>query len=397
MKPLESPTQILNEPFNGYGNFIEAKPLKHRGISIIALYFDYNKSLISICKELGGNWSQTKQCWYFENTSSNYHKIINGFKGIAWVDIRALQEEKTKEILNKKRNPNWQLSESAKRELALFDKILKTHRYSESSRQTYGNMVKRFLNYFSEQKSQDLKHGDIIDFIHDYVIAGEYSESYQRQMVGALKLFYLKVHRLPEHLKEVSLLKKRRKLPTVISERQAFDLIKACRNLKHKFCIALIYSCGLRIGDALHMQVNDIDLDRMVIDVKDGKGRKDRTVPFPRSLVKYYDRYLAQYKPRKYLFEGQYGGPYSRESINKIIKRAAKVVGIEKRISAHTLRHSFATHLMNKGVNQRFIQEILGHKSSKTTEIYTHVSNANLNLIENPLDEMVAKIKRNEE
>ncbi|WP_233702685.1 tyrosine-type recombinase/integrase [Hyunsoonleella flava] len=157
-------------------------------------------------------------------------------------------------------------------------------------------------------------------------------------------------------------------------------------NLKHKTLLSLIYSAGLRIGEATNIKIKDIDSKRMLIHIKNAKGKKDRYTLLSSSFLELLRDYYKTYKPENYLFEGHNKQQYSSSSAQKILKNAAKKIGLKKRITLHTLRHSFATHLLENGTDIRYIQELLGHNSPKTTMIYTHVSETTIRKIKNPFD-----------
>jgi site-specific recombinase XerD len=179
---------------------------------------------------------------------------------------------------------------------------------------------------------------------------------------------------------------KSRKLPTVLSTAEIIRLLQVTRNLKHRTLLALIYGCGLRIGELLALELSQLDIARRQLFVRDGKGRKDRVVVLADRLLPLLQNYLATYRPERYFAEGRPGQPYSPTSIRSILKQNAKRAGIIKPITPHTLRHSYATHLLEKGVDIRYIQELLGHAKPETTMIYTHVSRQDLLNIKSPLD-----------
>jgi len=165
-------------------------------------------------------------------------------------------------------------------------------------------------------------------------------------------------------------------------------LFNKVSNLKHKTILAIIYSCGLRVSELINMQTRDIDDKRMLINIRSSKGNKDRQVQLTENILKLIKKYYNIYLPQEYLINGMNGGKYSSASIQKIIKAACKRAGIYKKVTPHTLRHSFATHLLENGTDIRFIQNILGHSNIQTTQIYTHVSTTHLKNIKNPSDNM---------
>jgi site-specific recombinase XerD len=175
-------------------------------------------------------------------------------------------------------------------------------------------------------------------------------------------------------------------LPKVLSKEEVKALIANAQNIKHKCIISLLYGAGLRRGELLNLKLTDIDSKRMVIVVRNGKGKKDRLTVLSPKLLEDLRIYFKQWQPHTFLFEGAKGGVYGSTTVNKVVKVAAKNAGIEKSVSSHMLRHSFATHLLEDGVDLRYIQSLLGHSSTKTTEIYTQVATHNINNITSPLD-----------
>jgi len=180
--------------------------------------------------------------------------------------------------------------------------------------------------------------------------------------------------------------KKGRNLPSVLSEQEVQLILNSTDNLKHKAILSLIYSAGLRRSELINLQSGDIDSKRMYVIIRSGKGNKDRYSILSEKVLELLRQYFREYKPREWLFEGQYGGQYSATSIQNILKQAVRRAGIKKRVTVHTLRHCFATHLLEHGVDLRYIQELLGHQNPKTTEIYTHITQRGLGKIKSPID-----------
>ncbi|RXG25442.1 tyrosine-type recombinase/integrase [Leeuwenhoekiella marinoflava] len=189
--------------------------------------------------------------------------------------------------------------------------------------------------------------------------------------------------------------KKDKKLPIVLSREEVIDLLKATPNLKHRTILALLYSAGLRIGELLALRCDAIDLDRMQIHIKQGKGRKDRTVKLAQTIVPLLLNYMESYGPTHYLIPGRDGQKYSAGSIRTFLKKSCARAGILKAVTPHTLRHSYATHMMDHGVALRHIQELLGHAKPETTMIYTHFSQRDLLDVANPLDVTLSRITKN--
>lgn len=177
-------------------------------------------------------------------------------------------------------------------------------------------------------------------------------------------------------------------LPNVLTIEEVERLLLSTHNLKHRALLVLIYGSGLRIGEALALQLTDIRSKEKLIYIRRAKGKKDRRVPLSDKVLEVLRKYYRTYKPKKYLFQGEKGGPYSQSSASRVFKRSARKAGIKRRVTLHTLRHSYATHLTTRGVNIQYLQEILGHNSPKTTMLYTHLSGKDIKEIKSPIDDM---------
>jgi len=206
-----------------------------------------------------------------------------------------------------------------------------------------------------------------------------------KHVIASIRYLYLKVlhKQVPESL--FIKLKKPNILPVILSKKEIINVIK---NFKHKTILFLIYSAGLRNGELLNLKIGDIDSDAMKIHIRQAKGKKDRYVMLSEKALKLLREYYKLYKPKEFVFEGQKGGKYSSKSVQNIFKTAVKKTGIKKKASVHSLRHSFATHLLDDGTDIRYIQELLGHKRLETTQIYTHISSYSINKIKSPADKL---------
>ncbi len=210
-------------------------------------------------------------------------------------------------------------------------------------------------------------------------------------MVSAIKTFYSISGKGKVRPAFIERPRRSKALPKVFSKEEVSQILNSVGNLKHKLVLWMIYSCGLRRSEVINITMNDLDRERNLLHIREGKGRVDRIVPLPAKVWEKVDEYIAGYKPRKYLFEGQRGGRYSAESVYNIFKDALRRAGIGKDVGVHCLRHSYATHLHESGLDIRYIQELLGHKSSRTTEIYTHVSRRNLIQVRSPIEDLDLK------
>jgi len=264
-----------------------------------------------------------------------------------------------------------------------FRTALRAKGMAENTIKTYTSCLDVFLNHF---KASAEPKAVSADDIQNFIICLK-SAAYQRQMHGCLNNFYKWIVHQPDKLKYVPFAKKQERLPMVLSVSEVERLILACNNLKHKTILSLIYACGLRISEAIDCNFTWIDRQRMVLTVI-GKGNKQRQVPLDQRLLSLIIQYYRAYKPTQYLFEGQFGGQYSERSIQQFYKDALKKAKINKEATVHSLRHSYATHLLEAGTDIRIIQVLLGHSNVKTTEIYTHVSTAHVSSLPSPFSKL---------
>jgi len=272
-------------------------------------------------------------------------------------------------------------------ELSEYNRLLRLKNYSLSTINTYTRHFEKFIEYFKGEEISELSKDQVMDFLF-VEIQKDFSAAYQNQLVNSIKFYYEKVLGRQKEFYNLPRAKKPRKLPTVLSEEEIITLLDKPENLKHKCILYLIYSAGLRISEAVNMKVADIDSKRNLILIRGAKGKKDRTTLLSQKLLEMLRHYYKLYKPKEYLFEGETGGQYSVTTIQKVFNKALKASGIRKNATVHSLRHSFATHLLERGTDLRYIQELLGHESSKTTEIYTHVTMKAKDKIVSPLDNL---------
>jgi integrase/recombinase XerD len=370
---------------------VKLEHLVHDSARCIALRFPYDTGLIAAAKQLGAKWSVTKRCWYTPNSPEHLKAIFAAFKGLAWVDMNALRT-KAPEL---PATPGKKASKLApvigkdqQEALKAMQRKLEVARYSSNTIDTYVNAAKLFFLHFAGKAPNDIRTEDIEAYQHELATVRNVSNSYLNQVVNALRYYYKDVVGDAYRVKFIERPRKERKLPSVLSEAEVAALLKAPTNLKHRCMLMLIYSAGLRMGELLRMQLKHIDRDRSQVLILGAKGKKDRISLLSPKLVSVLDTYIAEYRPKQLLFEGQSGGSYSEASVQAVFHAAKDKAGITKPATVHTLRHSFATHLLENGTDLRYIQTLLGHSSSKTTEIYTHVSTKALGKIRSPLDDL---------
>lgn len=264
---------------------------------------------------------------------------------------------------------------------------LEQKRYSISTRRTYEAYFKDFMHAFDHKELETINKDEINAYILRLIKTHNISPSQQNQRINAIKFYYEKVLGREKIYFDIDRPKGSKHLPQVISKTEVIKIIKQCNNIKHRCILSLIYSAGLRRSELINLVPSDILSERGQIRIRNAKGKKDRYSLLSPYLLRELRNYYKIYRPDKWLFEGQKSGtPYSPTSIRKILSRAALGAGIQRRVTPHMLRHSFATHLLEQGVDLRYIQVLLGHSSSKTTEIYTHVSTQSYQNIINPLD-----------
>jgi len=215
------------------------------------------------------------------------------------------------------------------------------------------------------------------------------SRSYHTQAVSALKILFHGVLHSPDLAEAITRPKREKHLPTVLSKQEIARLIEAARNPKHRLLVMLLYSSGLRVGEVVRLRIDDIDVERGLVRVRDGKSGKDRHTLLSSKALAALRAYRDMFGCQRWLFEGgRDGRHYTVRSVQHVVQRCATRAGIQRPVTPHTLRHSFATHLLESGTDLRYIQELLGHGSSRTTEIYTHVTAARLAKIHSPLDDL---------
>jgi integrase/recombinase XerD len=265
---------------------------------------------------------------------------------------------------------------------------MKEKRYSERTIKVYTGMFTEFINYYHKFDIDTINEAQIISFLRYLVMERKVSTSYQNQAINAVKFYYEKVLKGQRKFYFVDRPNREITLPVVFNEEEVIRLLSSVSNIKHKCMLMLAYSAGLRLGEIVRLKLSDIDRERMQIRVEEGKGRKDRYTKLSARFLVTYDKYLEEYKPVEYVFNGAKGGLYSESSVQTMMSTTLKKAGITKDASIKTLRHTFATHSLECGVDLRYIQSMMGHASSKTTEIYTHITTKGFDQIKSPMDNL---------
>jgi integrase/recombinase XerD len=312
------------------------------------------------------------------------------------VEVRVIKPVPTKALKNARRGVGDEirgriLGAEALEGLDQMRRYLDEVRYSNRTNISYLALLELFFKYFNERNPLSLTMDEVSEFVHDFIITNGYSISYQNQMISAIKTFYRISGKSHTDLQLFERPRRSRALPKVFSKEEVKRILNATRNIKHKLLLWMIYSCGLRRSEVTNIRMTDLDRDRSVMHIREGKGRVDRIVPVSPKVWDKLDEYIDGFSPAKYLFEGQNGGKYSVESVYRVFKQALQKAGIRKEVGVHSLRHSYATHLHESGLDIRYIQELLGHRSTRTTEIYTHVSRRNLVQVRSPIEDIDVK------
>lgn len=363
---------------------IQIEVIKHRDALWYGLSFRYHTPLIQKIRALeGATWSNTHRKWLLPFQSERYEAWLGILKQITRVDHVACDQFIDR--FRKRQSARRQYGKDLER----FHWWMKSKRYSPNTQNTYLQAIEVFLQEMKGKALQDISLEDVIHFNNEYLLKRGYSASYQNQMVNALKLFFKETEGrslVPAHLHRP---RREKRLPSVLSKEEVKKILEAPRNLKHRAMLSIAYACGLRCGEVLNIRLNEIDEHRNTLFIRQSKGKKDRVVPLNGRILQLINEYEAAYKPSIYLFEGEESGSkYSSRSLQTVLKNACKEAGINKDVTLHWLRHSYATHLLEAGTDLRYIQELLGHNSSKTTEIYTHVSTRKIQEIKSPFDDL---------
>ena len=362
--------------------------IKHRGHSCVLVSFPYNKDLKNHIQLFPGVlWSKTFSGFYLRESSENQ---------IA--ELIAHMDQPGHSISNKletfRVEPRPLLSKEKKPAFDAYVSYLTGLRLSESTIHVYSGFIKDFLLFAGVKRLESINNEDVRLFVEHIVPRRRYSISSHRQIISALKHFAFFYPDCSIDADTLVRPTKSRILPTVLSQEEVVDLLRHTKNIKHRAVLGLIYSSGLRIGELLKLELRDIFIDRKQVFIRSSKGRKDRYVVLSAGLMPLLHNYMVSYQPKKYFVESPNGGPYCASSVRKFIKVAAKNARIAKNITPHTLRHSYATHLLENGIGVRHIQELLGHAKPETTMIYTHVAKKDLMDIRSPLDNILIELSR---
>lgn len=373
----------------------------HRDANCIKIAFDKDKELDKLVRSINGcRWSQTHHAWYVRDRKNLLEEIFSLFKGNAYLNYESLKfganqilpvqpKETAKQPQQPKLVLHGDVSPHNRQILNQLKHWMQSKRYSSNSVNSYLDCMELFSRWNSNLPFETVVMADIIRFNNEYILHKGLSATYQSHFISGIKLLFnvCKFRALEEA--ELIRPKKPKRLPNVLSKEEVKQILSSVKNIKHKAMLSLVYSCGLRCGELLNLKPEHTDTSRNLLIIKQAKGRKDRVVPLSNKTIELLREYYLIYKPKTYLFEGiKQGDPYDIRSLQNVLKQSIEKAGIKKPVTLHWLRHSYATHLLEAGTNLRYIQEILGHSSPKTTQIYTHVSTQSLQNVITPFDSL---------
>ncbi len=343
---------------------------EHREKSVIFIKFAFNKEIIAETRQLvGARWSSSNKCWYVPDVIQYRNRFGLPLKSIGKIAFTKIDSVNGLEFKK-------------------YVETLQLKGYSPNTIRTYTNEFAQLL-YILKEKAVIECNEDIIRRYFLYCInVLKLSESSLHSRVNAIKFYFEEILHRKEFFIEIPRPKKHSVLPKVIHSIDIKKLFEVTENLKHNTMLKLSYGMGLRVSEIINLKVVDIDSRSMQVFIERAKGKKDRYANLPESILEQLRKYYQEFQPKDYLFEGQYGGQYSVRSCQMVFQNSMLKAGINKQVGIHSLRHSFATHLLEKGTDVRFIQDLLGHKDIKTTLLYTHISDKSIKKIKSPLDDL---------
>jgi len=347
------------------------------------LALPYLPKLLPNVRSLPGvQWNASQRVWQFPYSFEIYKAMKESLLDKVTLDC----QEADAQIAELEARAQ---SEAAhQKEFRELNAWMRSQRYSPQTIKTYMDSLRVLARWFNPVRLQQVQAEDLIRFNNEYILAKGYSATYQNQMVNALKLYLKRFGHPQMNLDQIHRPRRAFRLPHILSKHEVKRILESLTNRKHRAMLSLIYASGLRRSEVLNLRPSDIQSDRGLLFVGSAKGAKDRVVPLSPKLLIQLREYFRDYRPKVFLFEGQGGGKYSPKSLQLVFRHALEKAGIHKPATLHWLRHSYATHLLESGTDIRYIQELLGHSSSRTTELYTHVSNRQLQQIRSPFDDL---------
>lgn len=342
----------------------------HREKAVIFIKFVYNASMVAQTKRLVGcRWSQSNRCWYVSDVPEYRKRFGLALKSIGKSAVAKMSVENG---LAFKR----------------YCETLQLKGYSSNTQRCYSGEFSQFLTVLKNKSVDSCDEEVVRRYVLYCINVLKLSENSIHSRINAIKFYFQTVLKRPSFFVEIPRPKKHNILPKVIHGIDVKNIFVNTPNLKHNTMLKLSYGMGLRVSEIINIKIEDVDSKSMQVFIRRAKGKKDRYANLPESILDQLRLYYKHYQPKDYLFEGQFGGQYSTRSVQQVFKDSMRRAGVNKNVGVHSLRHSFATHLLEKGTDVRLIQDLLGHKDIKTTLLYTHVSDYSLKKVKSPLDDL---------
>jgi site-specific recombinase XerD len=346
----------------------------HKGQEVIFIFCKFDPELIQIIRRIpGSKWSQSRRAWYVldrEQLRAHFQIPKKSYEPDSLDDI----------------------SSGNARQLERFMEQIKLQGYSPHTLRTYTSEFRVYLRDLKHRPVQEVTYEQLRLYFVYLIDKKGLGENQIHSRINALKFYYEQVLLWERFSIEIPRPKKQLQLPKVLSFEEVQRILTATGNIKHMLILSLCYGTGIRLSEIVNIEIEDMDLYRYKVFIRRGKGKKDRYVNLPTSIIVLLGQYMNIYKPQRYLFEGQYGGRYSVRSVQSVFMQAKHRAGVYKKMGIHGLRHSFATHCHEQGTDLHLLQRLLGHSNIKTTLIYTHVSQRQLEMVVSPLDRMLKEL-----
>ena len=345
---------------------------EHKNKNVIFVLFPFNHKLKDELREKfpTAKWSASKKSWYLPD--------INAIRNEIGMNPRT---ETGKAVM-------CQIHPVNQPALKQMEELLLLKSYSPNTIRTYCVEFAQLLYLLKDTPVDTLTSERLRSYFLYCATKLKLSENAIHSRISAIRFYFEKVLLREKIFDEIPRPKKRTTLPKVFSKSDISKLFANTNNLKHSTMLKLCYGMGLRVSEIVNLKIANIDSGRMLVHIENAKGKTDRYVTLPTSILEELRNYFRIYRPKEYLFEGQYGGQYSIRSAQAVFKNAMRKAKINKTVGIHGLRHSYATHLLETGTDVTYIQQLLGHSNLKTTIIYTHVSERKLGNIKSPLDDL---------
>lgn len=354
-------------------NKVTYQPVTHSNKKVILIKFEYDKALNERVKKLkGAKWSTTLKAWYVPD-NDHYRELFK---------LNDVPKSRVGKRVLARVYPVNQVA------LTNMENTLQLKGYSPNTYKTYINEFSQLLYFLKDKPVDALDTETIKAYLLICAKKWRLTENQINSRFNAIKFYFEQVLHREKIFLDIPRPKKASILPKVINAQDIKKMFAVTENLKHNTMLKLCYGMGLRVSEIVNLKITDIDGKNMQVLIERGKGKKDRYVNLPESILLQLREYFKEYKPKQYLFEGQYGGKYSLRSAQQVFKDALNKAKINKRVGIHSLRHSYATHLLENGTDISYIQKLLGHNDIKTTLIYAHVSKRDIKKVRSPLDDL---------